>query len=161
MATRRAKTLPTIAPCPCGMRPRTNHWPREWNVVCYSCDRRGEAKKTERASIESWNADWNRRSDAEAELAKLRLWKAEQQQALIHLACVAMECGLVKTRSDDCIEVAVKAMRDLKTGDAEAERRGAMAAVKWLEDIGYGRAPFELRQAIERGEVPPEKGKRR
>jgi hypothetical protein len=49
------------------MRPRTNRWLREWNVVCYSCDRRGAAKKTERASIESWNDDWNRRDTAEAE----------------------------------------------------------------------------------------------
>jgi hypothetical protein len=46
------RPLPPIAPCPCGMRPRTNRWLREWNVVCYSCDRRGAAKKTEHLGSE-------------------------------------------------------------------------------------------------------------
>ena len=61
------RPLPPMRPCSCGMQPRTNRWMREWNVVCYSCDRRGAAKKTKRASIESWNDDWNRRDTTEAE----------------------------------------------------------------------------------------------
>lgn len=45
-----------------------------------------------------------------------------------------------------------------RRSDAEAERRGAMAAVKWLERVGAvaGRFTYsDLREAIERGEVLP------
>lgn len=40
-----------------------------------------------------------------------------------------------------------------RRSDAEAERRGAMAAVEWLAEEGF--PSMNLRQAIERGEVLP------
>jgi hypothetical protein len=40
-----------------------------------------------------------------------------------------------------------------RSSDAEAERRGAMAAVEWLAEEGF--PSMNLRQAIERGEVLP------
>ena len=100
------RPLPPMRPCSCGMRPRTNRWMREWNVVCYSCDRRGAAKKTRRASIESWNDDWNRRDTT------------------------------------------------------EAERRGAMAALGYLDNCDgepFAFAADALRLAIETGEVIPKR----
>lgn len=57
-------------------------------------------------------------------IEELERWKREQQQALVHLSCVLMECGLVKSSKDNCIEVACEAARRLAQVQKNREGHG-------------------------------------
>ena len=45
----------------------------------------------------------------------LQRWKEEQQHAIVRLAIALMNAGLVKSREDNCIEVACRAAKEVAT----------------------------------------------
>lgn len=93
----------------------------EWSVTLANAEKRVaeleaevDRMRKQVADLAELRAAASKEANANAQAAReLDGWKREQQQALIHLSCVLMDAGLVKSRDADCIEVACKAAREL------------------------------------------------